>query len=150
MRLAFILLISLLLPHPTSPQEGIPQNIGTGKYPEGLLDNTDIKSLMQMRIETLKQKIQELEGQFNSGRLPAPILYDAHQALLMAQLESTTDKQTRLKFIEESLANAIKIWQLAKAKADVGLRGGEKDAVLTFQEQVYHFRIMWLKEKQSP
>jgi hypothetical protein len=150
MRLAFILLISLLLPHPTSPQEGIPQNIGIGKYPEGLLDNTDIKSLMKMRIETLKQKVQVLENQFSVGTLPDSILYDAQQELLMAQLESTTDKQTRLKFIEESLANALKIWQIVEAKADVGLSGGEKDSVLTFQEQVYHFRIMWLKEKQTP
>lgn len=149
MRLAFILLISLLLPH-TTPQEGIPQNIGTGKYPEGLLDNTNIKSLMQMRIETLKQKVQVLENQFSNGTLQDSILYDAQQELLMAQLESTTDKQTRLKFIEESLANAITIWQIMKAKADIGLRGGETYSVLTFQEQVYHFRIMWLKEKQTP
>jgi len=105
---------------------------------------------MQMRIETLKQKVQALETQFSNGTLQGSILYDAHQELLMAQLESTTDKQTRLKFIEESLANAIKIWQLVKAKADIGLRGGEKESVLTFQEQVYHFRIMWLKEQQTP
>lgn len=150
MRLALVLVITLLLPSAPIPQEGIPQNIGTGKYPEGLLNNTDINDLTRRRIETLKQRVKLVKERFEAGTIPYTHLYEANQALLSAQLDSTDVKEIRLKYIEESLANALVVWQLTRAKADMGIRGGESDALLSFEEQVFHFRILWLKEKAKP
>lgn len=150
MRLALILVITLLLPSTPIPQEGIPQNIGTGRYPEGLLNNSDIKDLTRRRIEALKQRVKVVKERFEAGTIPYTQLYQANQDLLSAQLDSTDAKEIRLKYIEESLANALMVWQLTRAKADKGLRGGEADALLSFEEQVFHFRILWLKEKEMP
>lgn len=150
MRLALILVITLLLPSTPIPQEGIPKNIGTGKYPEGLLNNTDINDLTRRRIETLKQRVKIVEERFKAGTIPYTQLYQANQDLLSALLDSTDVKETRLKYIEESLTKSLMVWQLIRAMADKGLRGGEADALLSFEEQVFHSRILWLKEKEMP
>jgi hypothetical protein len=136
----------LLLSASAFAQEGIPVNIGTGKFPPGLDGVTELDEIQKSRIDALKQCVATQRSRFERVLNDTSILNAAQMDLVMTQLDSTKVKQERLDFIQEALVATLETWQRIHELQLVGAIGGSADKEALARAAVFRFCVMWLKE----
>ena len=134
----------LLLSASAFGQEGIPANIGTGKFPTGLDGVTELDAIQKSRIDALKKCVALQKSHYEQVPSDTRILNAAQLELIMAQLDTTKDKQERLDFIQEALVASLETWQWIHELQLVGKGSAYKEALA--RAAVFRFRAMWLKE----
>ncbi len=68
---------------------------------------------------------------------------------LIAQLDTTDDKQERLDFIQGAFNSALLRWQRVKERAEVGAEPGGPLSEMQARADAYKLRIMWLNERAN-
>ena len=137
----------LLLSASAFGQEGIPANIGTGKFPTGLDGVTELDEIQKTRIDALKESMALQQIFFEAGQRGISLneIAAAQMELLMTQLETTKDKQKRLDLIQETFVAALETWQRMHESQAAGKGFGLDEAQA--RAAVFGFRAMWLKER---
>ncbi len=140
--------VLLLLSASAFGQEGIPNNVGTGLLPPGLVGET-YDAIKQSRIEALQHMVQAMEARYQEGLDDVIRVMHADEELAIAKLDATNVKQERLDTIEEVMRSALLRWQRIVELQKVGGRGGDRASESTTRAAVYRYRNMWLKEKSA-
>ncbi len=146
-RLSFVVALVLLwtnLSLSAYSQEGIPQGVGTGTYPPGLLESTDLKGVTKLRINALMDVVAGYQLRYEMGLDNIRLLLDAQLELAVTQMESTDDNREKLQYLEVGLETALKSWQQAVERHKVGLDGGGSEPLA--RAAVFRMRQLWLKE----
>ncbi len=133
----------------TSPQQDIPKDVGTGLLPPGLVNDTDLVTIKQTRIDALKQTAHEFQRRYEVS--PDSMVYAtvAQMELTIARLDATNIRQERLACIQDSLRTACLVWQRVKDLQSHGMRGGDGAAEAVARAEAFRYRSMWLNEKAS-
>ena len=146
-----ILAAILLLTATAFGQEGLDTAIGKGSLPDGIAGVTDIKKVQLLRVEALKNSMQILNDQVQTGRVSlgqlSELYSESHMELALARLDASDDKQERLDIIQEALNGAIRFWRIANDRRSVAAEGSGTLSETRAKADVYKLRVMWLKEK---
>jgi hypothetical protein len=67
--------------------------------------------------------------------------------LALTRLAVTQDAKKRLEHIEEAFVGALKSWQRCIQLGKIGGRVAEDEVIV--RGMVYHYRVMWLMEKEK-
>ncbi len=138
---------SQALESPASEHEGIPQDVGTGLLPQGLIGDSSLDVIQQHRIDALQETVRGLHSRVLEGSDKINNLLDAQLDLTLARLDVANIKQERLDLIEDSLRTALFTWQRVKELQRVGARGGDQGSEGQARAAVFRYRVMWLNEK---
>jgi hypothetical protein len=139
-----IAVLCLSGPLKAQSQEVIPPNLGTGNYPPGLLESTDLKGVTKLRINALMDVVAGYQLRYEMGLDNIRLLLDAQLELAVTQMESTDDNREKLQYLEVGLETALKSWQQAVERHKVGLDGGGSEPLA--RAAVFRMRQLWLKE----
>lgn len=132
------------------PKEDFSEQFGIGKFPDGLVGVFDLEALKRSRMDAALQRATALWDRYIGGLTYISFLIDAQKELLNAQLDSTSDREQRLKYIEDALNASIALWRRTEELRKVARKGGEPDQVSLARAGVLRYRAMWLKEKGLP
>ncbi len=134
---------------PTTTIKDQLSRIGTGTYPEGLLE-TNLKLVQQKRIQAVRELVTMLKDRHTYGLEKATFLIEAQDELVQARLVSEKEKEKRLDAIFEGLQMAILSWQRCKELQRVAASGGDVVTETKLRSQVFKYRAMWLSENAAP
>lgn len=127
--------------------DGIPEQIGTGEFPPGLKTANEVESVRKLQLEALELQLAVVRNRYERGLTNVTVVFNVQTDLALTRLAFTQDEKKRLEHIEEAFAGALKSWQRCIQLGKIGARGAEDEVIV--RAMVYHYRIMWLMEKEK-
>lgn len=127
--------------------EGIPEQVGTGEFPPGLETANDVESINKLQLDAYEVLLETARNNREKGLINATFTHNVQTEVALARLKFAQDPQQRLAYIEEAFIGALQSWQLTVQLVESTAIHADHEVIP--RAMVYHFRIMWLLEKEK-